>query len=56
MTLNAFERELRVTGMENAGMYDRNRPTKSSSQIRNDFAIFWNHWCDFMAVGESSTK
>jgi len=40
MTLNALERELRVTGMEDAGMFDRNRPTKSNSQIRDDFAIF----------------
>jgi len=41
MTLNLLERELRVTGMEDAGMSDRNRPTKSSSQIRDDFAIFF---------------
>jgi len=41
MTLNALERELRVTGMEDAGMSDRNRLTKSSSQIRDDFAIFF---------------
>ncbi|XP_018400729.1 PREDICTED: uncharacterized protein LOC108778129 [Cyphomyrmex costatus] len=41
MTLNAFERELRVTGMEDAGTFDRNRPTKSSSQIRDDFAKFF---------------
>ncbi|KMQ85115.1 nuclease harbi1 [Lasius niger] len=41
MTLNAHERQLRSTGLEDAGTFNRNRPTKSSTQIRDDFATFF---------------
>ncbi|XP_071576421.1 uncharacterized protein [Temnothorax nylanderi] len=41
MTLNAHERELRGTGLEDTGTFDRSRPTKSSAQIRDDFAAFF---------------
>ncbi|XP_077280401.1 uncharacterized protein LOC143907456 [Temnothorax americanus] len=40
-TLNVHERELRGTGLEDAGTFDRSRPTKSSAQIRDDFATFF---------------
>ncbi|XP_032685708.1 protein ANTAGONIST OF LIKE HETEROCHROMATIN PROTEIN 1-like isoform X2 [Odontomachus brunneus] len=41
MTISANERELRETGLENVGIFDRSRPTKSSAQIRDDFATFF---------------
>lgn len=41
MTLNAHERELCSTDMEDVGMFDRSRLTKSSAQIRDDFATFF---------------
>lgn len=41
MILNSHERELRSTGVEDAGTFDRSRPMRSCAQIRDNFATFF---------------
>lgn len=41
MTLNAHERQLPTMDIEDEQTFNRSRPTKSSAQIRDDFATFF---------------
>ncbi|GAB1868100.1 Nuclease harbi1 [Camponotus japonicus] len=41
MTLNAHERQLHTMGIKDEETFNRSRPSKSSAQIRDDFATFF---------------
>lgn len=41
ITLNVYERQLHTMGIKDEETFNRSRPTKSSAQIRNDFATFF---------------